>query len=142
MVLLPLMMRRHLRHCQASIVTLIAHHQAGIVALVVLALLSLMRRHLHCCHDCKCCPHDDGIVAIVNAQASLSLSSWCQCLCNNCIAALDLQWCCCPCCNGIIAVLKLVLFFLVAMAVLLSSAGILAIITMALLPLLQWHCCC
>ncbi len=74
-----------------------------------MALLPSMRRHLcHCCH-CDCCPHDDGVVAIVNAQASLLLSRWCCLPRNNGIVALDPRWCCCPCRDCIVAVLKLAL---------------------------------
>jgi hypothetical protein len=121
---LPLLMRKRLCRCQASIVTLIACCQADIIALVMMALLPLMHRHLcHCC-DCKCHPHNDGIVTIVDAQASLPLPSWHCHPHNNGTIALDLGWCCPPCCNGVVAILKL-----------------------ASLPLLQWRhhhhqCCC
>ncbi len=129
MVLLPLLMRRHLCCCQTSLVALVAHHwadivtliachQAGIVALVVIVSLSSMRRRLcHCCH-CNCCPHDDGIIAVVDAQEPLPLSSWLHCPCNKGVVTLDLQRHCCPRCDGIVAVLKL-----------------------ASLPSLQWCCC-
>ncbi len=70
-----------------------------------------------CCCHCNCCPHDAGIVTIVDAQMSLPLLRWCHCPCINGIVALDPQHCCCPCCNGIIAIFKL-----------------------ALLPSSQWHC--
>ncbi len=116
MALLPLSMCKCLHHCQTRIVALVACCQAGVVSLVVMALLPSMRRRLCHCRDCYCCPHDNCIVAIVDAQASLPLLSWRCCPRNNGIIALDLWWCCCSHCNGIIAVLKLVL-----------------------LPLLQWH---
>jgi hypothetical protein len=72
---LPSLMRRHLCRHQASIIALAACHQAGIVALVVMALSLLMRRCLHNCCDGNFCSHHNGIVAFVNAQASLPLSS-------------------------------------------------------------------
>ncbi len=58
-----------------SVIVLIACHQAGIVALVVMALLPLMHRRLCCCCNGDCCSCHDGIVAIVNEQASPPLSS-------------------------------------------------------------------
>jgi hypothetical protein len=80
-----------------------------IVALVAMAPLPLMRRHL--CHNCNCyCqPHDDGVVAVVIAQVSLLSSSWHYCPHNNDAIALDPQWRCFPCCNGLVSILKLVL---------------------------------
>jgi hypothetical protein len=67
---LALMLRHH-RNCQTSVVAPIACCQAGVVALIMMASLLLMRRHL-CCHcDCNCCPRDDGIIVIVDTQASL-----------------------------------------------------------------------
>jgi hypothetical protein len=109
MELLPLLICRHLCHCQASVVTLVAHHQAGVVGLVMMSLLPSMHRHL--CHHCNCgcCPHDNGVVAIVNVQASLPSSSWCPCPRNNGIVALDPQWHCCPHHDGAVAILKLAL---------------------------------
>jgi hypothetical protein len=82
-------MRRHLRHCQASIIAFIAHCQAGIVALVVMALLLSMHSQLHRQRDCDCHPHDDGVVTVVDAQASLPSSSWGFCPRNNGVVALD-----------------------------------------------------
>ncbi len=72
--LLPLSMRRYLRHCQASVIAFVTHHQAGIVAFVAMALLPSMRRRLGRCRDCNYHPHNDGVIAVVNAQASLPLS--------------------------------------------------------------------
>jgi hypothetical protein len=138
---LPLLMRRCLCCCQASMVTLVAHCQAGVVALVMMAISPSMRRHLchHC--DCTCCPHDNGIIASVNVQASLLLSIWCCCPCNNGVVALDLQHCCCPCYNGLIAILQLALLPLSKWRRCHHQcAGVLPIIAMALLPSLQWHC--
>jgi hypothetical protein len=53
------------------IVTLIALHQTGIVALIVMALLLLM--HSRLCHFCdgNCCSCHNGIVSVDNAQVSL-----------------------------------------------------------------------
>jgi hypothetical protein len=66
----------------------------------MMALLSLMRRRLcHYCH-CHCCPHNNGIIAIFNAQASLPSLSWCCCPRNNGVAAYDRQQQCCSRCNG------------------------------------------
>jgi hypothetical protein len=58
-----------------NVVALIAHCQAGIIALIVMALLPLMHKRLcHCCDgDCRSC--HDGIIAVVNTQVSLLLSS-------------------------------------------------------------------
>ncbi len=65
------------------------------------------RRLRYHCH-CNCRPHDDGVVAVVDAQASLPLSRWCHLPHNNGLVALDPRRCCCPRCDCIIAVLKLV----------------------------------
>jgi hypothetical protein len=51
MVSLPSLMRRRLCRYQVILVALIARCKAGIVALIVMALLPLMRRHLHHCCD-------------------------------------------------------------------------------------------
>ncbi len=139
----PLSMRRRLCHCQASIIALVACCQAGIVVIVVMTSLSSMRRHL--CHycDCNCCPHDNGIAPVVDAQAFLLSFTWCCCPRNNCVVAFDLQPHCFPLHNGVVAVLKLTSSPLLRWHLHHHQcAGILAIITMALLPLLQWHCCC
>jgi hypothetical protein len=150
MVLLLLLMCRHLCCCQASVVALVAHCQVGVIALVVMATLPSMRRHLQRCCDCNCCPHDNGVVAAVNAQMSLLLSSLSLCLHNNDIAALDPQQHCCPCHDGGIAVLKLAFVTLIAIALLSSSMsrhpchncdGIVALVTMVLLPLMCRHLC-
>ncbi len=52
----------------------------GIVALIAMALPPSSRW--------RCCPRCNGVVVIINAQASL----------------LSLQWRCCPCCNDIVAI--------------------------------------
>jgi hypothetical protein len=110
-----------------------------VVALIAMAPLLLMQS---CHNNCDCWPHDNGFVAVVNAQASLQLSSWCCCPCNNGVVALGLQHCCFPCCDGIVAILKLALLPLSQWCLCHHQcAGILTIITMALLPLSQWHCC-
>jgi hypothetical protein len=111
-------MCRCLRHCQNCTVALVACHQAGIVALVVMASLPLMHRDLCCCCHCDCHPHDNGVIAIVDVQASLPALIQSCCPCNNGIFALDPQWHCCLCRDGIVVALKL-----------------------ALLLLLKWHCC-
>ncbi len=129
MALLPLL-QWHCHRPQVGVIAIIAvallsslmcrcpcHHCDGVVALIAMALLPLMGMHLHHFCNCNCCPHDNGIDAVVNVQASLPLSSWHCCSCNNGIVALDLQRPCCPHCNGAVVILKL-----------------------ALLPSLQWHC--
>jgi hypothetical protein len=76
-VMAPLLSLMSRRLCcrQASIVALVACCQAGVVALIVMALLPLMHKRLcHCC-DCNCCSCHDGVVAIVDAQPSLPLLS-------------------------------------------------------------------
>ncbi len=93
-------MRRCLCHCQASVVALIACCQAGVVALIVMAPLLLMCRHLCHRHNCDCCPHDYGVVALVDAQASLLSLSWRCCPPNNGAIAHDLQRHCFSLCNG------------------------------------------
>jgi hypothetical protein len=99
-----------------------------------MASLPSMRRPLLHRRDCYCCPHDNGVLAIVDGQASLPLSSWRCYPCNNGVVALDPQQHCCPCCNGIVVVLKLVSLPLLQ--------GIFVIINVqASLPSLQWHCC-
>ncbi len=110
-----------------------------------MALLPSMRRHLcHCC-ICNCCPHDNGVVAVVDAQAFLPSLRWHHCPCNNGVAALDLQWHCCPCCHGAVAILKLhccpccngVVVIIDAVALVAHhQAGIIE------LPLMRRHLCC
>jgi hypothetical protein len=59
----------------ACIVALVVCHQASVVAFVVMELLPLMHRRLcHCCNG-NCCSYHNGIIAIVDAQASLLLSN-------------------------------------------------------------------
>jgi hypothetical protein len=123
----------HMRPC---------HHHDGIVALVTMALLPSMRRHLCRCCDCGCPPHDIGVVVVVDAQVSLPSLSRCCCPCNKCVIALNPHWHCCPCSNGVVAILKLALLPLFQWHHCHHQcADILAIIAIVLLPLLQWHCC-
>jgi hypothetical protein len=109
-------------HCQctgiSAIVKLVLTPLLIVIALVTMLPSPLMHRHLCRHRDCNRCPHDDGIVAVVNAQASLLSSSWHHCPHNNGIATLDPQWRYFPCCDGVVAILKL-----------------------ALLPLFQWRLC-
>ena len=106
-------------------------HHGGVVALVTMALslslvrrylaivelalsplslvielesLSLMGRHLCCRCNCNCRPHHDGVVTIVDVQASLLLLSWCIVplvtvassplilICDGIVAVLNLAW--------------------------------------------------
>jgi hypothetical protein len=62
-------------HCNGivviiNVIALVAHCQAGIISLIVMALLPSMHRCLHrCCNgDCQSC--HNGIVALVVVQAS------------------------------------------------------------------------
>jgi hypothetical protein len=112
------------------------HHRDGVVALAMMALLPLMCWHL-CCHcDGNCCYHWDGVSAIVKLAQS---SSWCCCPHNNGVVPiinmqaclLSSSWCCCPCCNGVPSL----------MCRRLCSPGVFAIATIIMLPLSQWHCC-
>ncbi len=138
MALLPSSMCRHLHRCWGSIVAC----RAGVVTLVMMASMPSMRRHLCCCRDCDCCPHNNGFDAIVDAQATLLLSSWHCCPHNNGVVALYPHRHCCPCCTGIVAVLKLALLPLLQWHCCHHQCtGILAIIAMTLLPSLQWRCC-
>ncbi len=68
MAWLPSSMRRHLCCCQVSVITLVAHCQAGVITLIEMASLPLMRRRL--CHHCDhyCCPYDYVIITINDAQ--------------------------------------------------------------------------
>jgi hypothetical protein len=75
MASLPLLICRHLRRRQASLIALVSRHQASIIALVVMASLPLMRRHLCRCLNGNCCSCHNGIVAVVDVQASPLLSS-------------------------------------------------------------------
>ncbi len=72
--LLLLMWRRLCCH-QASVIALVAFCQAGIVALVVMALLPSMHRRLCCCCNGNICCRHNGAVTAVNAQASPPLLS-------------------------------------------------------------------
>ncbi len=121
-------MRRHLHRCQPSIVPSLL-----VVALVAMAPLRLMCRHLCQCYHCDCLPHDNGIVVIVNALVSLLSLSWHCCPCNMALPPLicdsvvslvvmaslpSLSWRCCPCCNGVFIIID----------------------AQASLPSSQWHC--
>jgi hypothetical protein len=97
MALLPLPVRRHL-----AIVELAS---PPLSLVIELASLPLMRRHLchHC--DCDCRPHHDGVVTVVDAQASLLLLSWCViALVTVALSPLILIH------DGVVAVLKLAWF--------------------------------
>jgi hypothetical protein len=107
---------------------------AGILAVITIAMVLLPLMHRHLCRSCNghCCPHDDGIIAIVDVQASLPSSSWHR----HPLALLPLI------CGGLVA--------LATMALLLSSTwhchpcpnGAVVIINVqASLPSLKWHCC-
>ncbi len=99
MVSLPLLMCRHLCCHQASVITLIACRKAGIHALVVMVLLPLIRRCLCRCCDGDCCSRHNVIIAVIDAQASPPLLSWCYHPC-----CLSSSWHCCPCHDGAVAV--------------------------------------
>ncbi len=104
--------------CQcAGVSTVVELALLPLLLILKLALLQLLQwpcllsmcRHLHCRHDCDCHPHDNGIVAVVDAKGSLPLSRWHHHPCNNGIVALDPRWHCCPCHDAIVAILKLAL---------------------------------
>ncbi len=142
MVLLPSLMCSWLHRCQASAIALFTHRWADMFALVVMAPLPSMHRRLCPSCNCNCCPHDDGVIAVVDAQAFLLTSSWHCCPRNNGIVTFDPLWRWFPLCNGIVAVLKLASWPLLQWHLCHHQcAGILTIITMVLLPLSQWHCC-
>ncbi len=62
--------------------------------------------------------------------------------CSNVVVTLYPQQHCCPCCNCVIAVLKLTSLLLSQLRCHRHQCtGVLAIITIAWLPSLQWHCC-
>ncbi len=113
------------------------------------SLLSMQRcLHSHC--NCNCHPHGNCIVAIVDAQASLSSSSLNCCPCNNNVVAFALQRHCCPCCDGVVAILKLASLLLLQCAVVIINiialvahcqAGIVALVMMALAPLMRRRLC-
>jgi hypothetical protein len=149
MALLPLSMCRRLHHCQACVVALVTCCQAGIVALVAMALLPSMCRHLCIIviviaalmmmvlsplsirrHPCRC---QDGVVALVT-MALLPLI-------HDGVVALVMLHCPHPQ-AGIVA--------FVAMALPSSSMrrrpcrhcdGIVALVAMVLLPLMQRRLC-
>jgi hypothetical protein len=138
---------------------------------VVDAQTSLQFRHLCYCHNISaalaamalllssgwCChPHHDGVIAIINAQASLPSSRWhhhpcCAGAIANITWALlpSLHWrCCLHCtylfaltlhehrhrhCTGVVAPIDL--------ACLHRCAGVIALVTLVLLPSMSWHYC-
>ncbi len=122
------------------------HHCNGIVALITMALLPLIRRCL-CCHcNSDCCPFCNSISAIVDLAWS---SSWRHCPCNNGVVAiinaqesvLLLSWCHYPHCDGGTAIN--------AQASLQSGHlchhcnKVAALVAMAMLQLSSWyHCPC
>jgi hypothetical protein len=94
------------------------------------------------------------VVAIINAQASLLLLSWCGCPCCDDVAVIDTQaslqsrHLCCHCDNVVaLAVMASLhcqagVVTLVMMVVLpLSMHSIFAVVMIVLLPLLCWHHC-
>ncbi len=110
-----------LRHCQASVVTLVACHQVGILAnvamalllsihrvfaIVVIAIVTLMTMALLplsiCRHPCHC---QDGVIALV----SMALSPL---ICNVVVALvamaslLSSSWHHHPCCNHVVVIIN------------------------------------
>jgi hypothetical protein len=137
MALLPSLMHRHLHRCWLALLPLLI-----VIALVLMVPLQLMCRHL--CHrcNCNCWPHDDRIVAIVNAQVSFLWSSWRHSPCNNGAVTLDPQQHCFSYWDGIVAIHKLSSLPLLQWCLCHHQCtGILTIITIALLPSLRWHSC-
>jgi hypothetical protein len=124
----------------------LCHCCVNIVALIAMALLPASS---WCCCSCH-----DGIVTIINAQASLSLSQWCHCPC--CASAIPnivrplmplLHRRCCPyhadlfaltlhgrChrhCSGVVAPVML--------ACLRHCTRVVTLFALALLPFVHWH---
>ena len=64
--------------------------------IIKLAPLPPMHRSLFRHYNCDCRPHHDGVVTVVDVQASLLLLSWCHCPRNSGFIALDLdpRWHC------------------------------------------------
>ncbi len=126
----------------------LCHHCNIVVALVAMALLPSSSW----CH----CPHHDGIIAIVDMQASLPLSQWRHCPCcagaiAN-IAQVLLPLLCRRCfpyfadyfdltlhgrhhnlCTIVVAPVKLPYLH--------HCTGVVALVILALLPLVHWHYC-
>ncbi len=66
------------------------------------------------------------------AMASLSSLQWCCCHC--CTVPF------CPCCNGAVAIVAQSPLLLLCWCHCLCCTGIVAVVALALLPLLYWHC--
>ncbi len=95
MVLLLLLMCRCPCCHQACVVTLLTMALSpcnSVVALVTMALLPSSSWH--------CCPHCNGIIIIIDAQASLQ----------------SIQWHCCRWCTGVFSIVAMAIVALVAMA--------------------------
>jgi hypothetical protein len=88
MALSPSPVRRHL-----AIVELALTPSSLIIKL---APLPPMHRSLFRHYNCDIRPHHDGVVTVVDVQASLLLLSWCHCPRNSGFIALDLdpRWHC------------------------------------------------
>jgi hypothetical protein len=100
-------------------------HQAGVVTLIAMVLLSLMRRRL-------CSP---GIFAII---AITLLPHF-----NNIVASL--QWRCCHCQAGVVTLVMMVsLPSLMHRRLCRCHDGVVALVALAPLPILHWryHPCC
>jgi hypothetical protein len=66
------------RHCRcADILAVVELALLSLSLVIKLASLSLMPRRLCRHYDCDCRPHHDGVITVIDAQASLLLSSWC-----------------------------------------------------------------
>ncbi len=112
-------------------------HHNGVVALAAMTFLPLMRRHVCRHHDGDCCPHCDGVSAIVKLTYSLS---WCCCLETMGLLLLSMRRFLCCYQAGVVTLIAMVLPSLMRKH--LCSPGTFAIIAIMLLPSLQWHHCC
>jgi hypothetical protein len=138
----------HCPHCngvtvvnmQASLQSRDLCHRCNIIVALVVMVLLPSSSWWHCpCHK--------GIIAIVDAQASLPLPQWCCCPhCKGAIANITwgllslLHWRCCPYHNDLFALLSPWHCQLCWHCHLLC-AGIMALNVLALMPLSCWHCC-
>jgi hypothetical protein len=162
MGLLPSSMRRHLcchwHHCPrcngVAVVNAQVLLQSRRFVVVEIALLPLSQ-WCHCRPHWCCCPCHDGIIAIINAQVSLPLSQWrwrphcAGAIANNIARVLSplLHHCCLPYCADLFALTVhgchhhncTDVVALVKLACLHHCAGVVALVTLVLLPSVRWH---
>jgi hypothetical protein len=105
MALLTLLMRRHPCRCQAGIVALITMALLSLIheSVVVFVTMTLLLSSSWCC-----CPCHNGVICIIDAQASLPSLQWHCCPCHDGVVAIDAQ--------GLLPFLQMAIIALVAMA--------------------------